>query len=228
MAPLGVGVTVDLDVVRRIEERRVDRGAVADDGTEEHRVAAIAAADAVLAADPDIAGLRPWVGRHRGDELVVGIGLTLQHDVDLAAREPGQRQVEIDIENGKLGELELEDVEVPPRAKRELVVGKAQRALLRVGQVRQRDRRHRAQPDQLCSEEPPVPGDDPAVAVDQDRIGKPERPDRAGDLLDLLLRVGPRIAWIWDQARRGAVGEDQGLAITVGEHNRGVCHGKEH
>src|SRR5262245_12303589 len=39
-------------------------------------------------------------------------------------------------------------------------------------------------------------GDDPPLAVDQHRVGEAELPDAAGDLLDLLLRVGARVALV--------------------------------
>jgi hypothetical protein len=39
-------------------------------------------------------------------------------------------------------------------------------------------------------------GNDPAVLSDQNRIGEAELPDAVGDLTDLLLRMGARIAGI--------------------------------
>jgi len=92
--------------------------------------------------------------------------------------------------------------------------------------VRQRDRRHRREPDVLCREQAAVSRDDAAVSVDQDRVGEPERLDRRGDLLDLLLRMGARVTRIGDKARRRPVAENQGLAFTVSEHDRGVIHDK--
>ena len=55
---LGIGMAVDADVVGRIEEGRVDPRAVADHRLQEREIPAVAAADAVLAQDPDVAGLR--------------------------------------------------------------------------------------------------------------------------------------------------------------------------
>ena len=65
MASLGVGMPVDPDVVGRIEEGGVDRGALADHRLQELEVAAVAAADAVLAEDPDVARLCPRACRAR-------------------------------------------------------------------------------------------------------------------------------------------------------------------
>ena len=48
-------------------------------------------------------------------------------------------------------------------------------------------------------------GDDPALGVDQDRVGKAERADRAGDLFELPLRVGAGVARIGDEAADRAV-----------------------
>jgi hypothetical protein len=46
-------------------------------------------------------------------------------------------------------------------------------------------------------------GDDAIGIVDQDRVGEAEYPDAVGDLADLLIRMGPRIARIGFQAGDG-------------------------
>jgi hypothetical protein len=46
----------------------------------------------------------------------------------------------------------------------------------------------------LCRLDAAVPGDDPILLVDQYRVGESELPDTPGDLADLLLGVGTRVA----------------------------------
>jgi hypothetical protein len=41
-----------------------------------------------------------------------------------------------------------------------------------------------------------MPGDDPVLAVDQDRVRKAELADAAGDLRDLRIAVRPRVAGV--------------------------------
>ena len=138
--------------------------------------------------------------RHRRDHLVLGIGRSLEDHVDLAGGEAGQRQVEIDVEHRQLAELELQEIEVPAGAERDLVVGDPQRPLLRLREMRQRDRRHLGHADRLRRQQPAVAGDDPALGIDQDRVGEAERADRGGDLLELPLRVGAGVARVGDKA----------------------------
>ena len=70
--------------------------------------------------------------RDRRDDLVVGIGRVAQHDVDLARAEPGQREVDVELGQRQIGQLELEELEIPAGIERDLVVGEAQRFLLRL------------------------------------------------------------------------------------------------
>jgi hypothetical protein len=55
-----------------------------------------------------------------------------------------------------------------------------------------------------------VPGDDLAVAVDQDRNVKAKALDAVGDLPDLLLRMMPRVGGIRLQLRDPAVDDVEG------------------
>ena len=113
-------------------------------------------------------GLVRGVDRHRRDHFVLGIGRTLEDHVDLAGGEAGERKVEIDVEHRQFAELELQEIEVPAGAERDLVVGEPERALLRLREMRQRDRRHLGHAERLRGEQPAVPGDDDTVRVDQD------------------------------------------------------------
>ena len=120
---LRIGMAIDPDVVGRIEEGGIDRRAAAHHRPQEGKVAPVAAADPVLTEDPDIAGPGAGDRRDRRDHFVLGIGRTFQDHVDLAGREAGQRQVEIDVEHRQFGQLDLEEIEVPAGAERDPVVG---------------------------------------------------------------------------------------------------------
>ena len=86
---LGVGMAVDPDIVGRIEEGRVDPGPFPDHRLQEARIAAVAAADAMLAENPDVAGPGARRDRDGRDDVVLGVGLALEDHVDLAAGEAG-------------------------------------------------------------------------------------------------------------------------------------------
>ena len=122
---------------------------------------------------------------------------------------PVSAEVEIDVEHRQLAELELQEIEVPAGAERDLVVGDPERALLRLREMRQHDRRHLGHPQRLRRQQPAVAGDDRALGIDQDRVGEAELPDRGGDLLDLALRMGAGVAGIGDQAGDRPVADRQ-------------------
>ena len=88
MPPPRVRVAADPDVVGRIQEGRIDRSMVANDLAKEVEVTAIAATNAMLATNPDIAETGAGLGRNGGDRLVVRIALRRQQHIDLAGRNP--------------------------------------------------------------------------------------------------------------------------------------------
>ena len=118
---------------------------------------------------------------------------------DLQLAEAGQRQVE--AEALQLAELEAEQLVVPAGVQRQLVVGNDQRPLLRLAQAGKLDDRHRRHAELPRRQQPPVPGDDAVVAVDQDRVGPAELADRGGDLRHLRVRVRARVLRKRDQSR---------------------------
>ena len=59
-----------------------------------------------------------------------------------------------------------------------------------------------------------VAGDDAAVGVDQDRVGKAELPNAGGDLIDLCVRMGARVPG--ERRQRGYV--DALDAVALGDH----------
>jgi hypothetical protein len=62
--------------------------------------------------------------------------------------------------------------------------------------MRELDPRHLHHVQFARREDAAMPGDDPVVAVDQDRVGEPELADAAGDLRDLRLGMRPRVPGI--------------------------------
>lgn len=156
MAPLGIGVAVDLHIVRRIEERRIDRLAFADDRTQEVEIPSVAAADAVLVELPDVPDACAQLGRDCRNHLVIGINLLTQHDIDLTPAEPGQPKVHVELGQRQFGELELEDLDIPAGIQGDLVVREPQRLLLRFAQTDKLDHRDFGEPELLGREQPPV------------------------------------------------------------------------
>jgi len=220
-----VDEAIDLHVVGRVEERGVDRRALADDAAQEGRVPAVATADAVRAEAPDISrpgSRRPWHGRHH---LVIGIGAAIEDDVDFARREAGEAQIDFQIRRGELAEFGFEQLDVPASVQRDLVVGEPERALPRLVETSERDRRHLGKADPPRRERPAVAGDDRRGLVDQDRIGKTKGPDRGDDLIELPLRMGAGVARIRAEVSDLAI--DHGKAFlgrTVIWHGLPSCH----
>jgi hypothetical protein len=74
MPPPGVGVAVDPNVVARIQKKgRIDRSIFADDLAKEVEVATIAATNAMLATNPDVAATCAGLDRNGWNRLVVRI-----------------------------------------------------------------------------------------------------------------------------------------------------------
>src|SRR5207248_11271603 len=71
-----------------------------------------------------------------------------------------------------------QQVEIPPRVERDLVVGEAQGALLGLAQAGELDRGHFRQAHRFGRQQSAVTGDDDTLGIDKDRIGEPELPER--------------------------------------------------
>jgi hypothetical protein len=158
LPPPGVGVAIDPNIVGRIQEGRIDGSVVADDLAKEVDVATIAATNAMLAANPDVAvtcARRDGNGR---DYLIVRIALRRQQHIGLAGRKSREREIEINFEVGKLLEFQLQKVLVPAGVERNVIVGKAQRASLCLVEMRRRDSRRQVEANRLCRQKPAMPG----------------------------------------------------------------------
>ena len=159
MPPFRVRVTVDPDVVGRIQEGRIDRSIVANDRTKEVEVTAIAATNAMLATNPDIAETGAGLGWNGGNRFVVRISLRGQQHIDLAGRKPRDRKIETDLEVGEFLKLQLQELHIPACVERNLIVGQTQRPCLCLVEMRQGDGRRQVEANRLGREQPAMPGD---------------------------------------------------------------------
>jgi hypothetical protein len=99
-------MSADADVVGRIEEGGID-GSVADHLPQKRGIATVTAADAVVADDPDVAGLAPGLARHGRNDVVVRILLAPEQEIELPSGEARDCKIHVEIESGELGKLHL-------------------------------------------------------------------------------------------------------------------------
>ena len=132
VAPVRVGVPADRDIVRRVEKGSVDLHAFPDDAVQERAVATVSAAKAMVAEDPDVIRSGLWRRSCLREMIVVRIVRTRKGDIDLPRREA--REAEIEIHVGEIAKLQLQEIEIPARTERDLVVGQSQHALLPIAQ----------------------------------------------------------------------------------------------
>ena len=111
----------DRDIVGRVEKGCVDLHVFPDNAPQERAVATITTSKAMVAEEPDI--IRPG-SRRRGylrEMIVVRIVRTRKGDIDLPRREA--REAEIEVHVGEIAQFQLQEIEVPARTERDLVVG---------------------------------------------------------------------------------------------------------
>jgi hypothetical protein len=163
--------------------------------------------------------------RHRR-EPILGTGRRVRRrlarivedQVDLRLAEA--RQINLEIEVDQRLQFLRQDLTVPAAILGELVVGEEVSAPFRrseVGEAKGRDLFHA---EELGGLDPAVPGNDLAVVTDEDRIIESEPLDALGDLLDLLLRVRPRVAAIGPQRAD--------VNVFKGSRGHGVLHADLH
>ena len=149
---------------------------------------------------PDLAERRPR--RKFGYRIggVVGrVRLVLERcdaQIDLAHLKAGELEAEIEAEQREVLELLRQQLVVPGGDLGQPVVGDHEGAGLRGGQVIEAEGRHLGNAELAAGEQPAVPGDHVAVAIDQDRHVEAESLDAVGDLPDLLLAVPARVGRI--------------------------------
>ena len=174
----------------------------------------------MVAEDPEITRTRDGVHRRLRRALLGALDAVQgpSEGPQLLVAEPKDRRLLVG-EVEQVTDLDLEQVVVPARVGRDLVVSEGVGAALCLGPGRAVDhrdisRRQRLavrQPDVLLSlvhlldrHVPPVAGRDHAAVVEvgEDRVGEPKRPDRCLDLFDLVLRMRPRVPLVEGQIRQ--------------------------
>jgi len=188
-------VPVDRHVVGRIGEDH--RSAlIAHQRCEGLPVEGVAAQDAMLAEKQqiaDLADLRPRrdLGQDVGRVVLLG-GLVFERvypQVDLAHLEAGHLEAEIEAEQREVLELLGQQAVVPRGDLGQPVVGDHERAGLGRAQVFEAQRRHLGPAEFAGGQEPAMPANHVAMAVNQDRDIKTENLDALGNLPDLLFAV---------------------------------------
>ncbi|NKA37083.1 hypothetical protein GO300_05143 [Ralstonia solanacearum] len=210
---------------------KAQRGLLARHQGRDHRaVGGIAADQAVLAQEPDVA--RPG-HRHRrccghvvrlirfriARPIVLSFAqLVSQQRVDLGVIETGQGQVVAGV--SEFREFQRQQFLVPARIERDTVVGEDQRALLRRRQVGQLDHRHLVHAELARGGQTPMARDHTVLAIDQDRVGPAVLHDAGGDPGHLLVVVGPRVPCVRNQRRDLAVLDVEHVLFRVPKRRR--------
>jgi hypothetical protein len=97
-----IRVTVYPNVVGWVQKRSIDLRIVADHRSKKVEVTTVTAADAVLAANPNVAEACTGLSRKGGDRLVIGVVSRRQEHVNVASRKSREGQIEIDVEFAKV------------------------------------------------------------------------------------------------------------------------------
>ena len=146
-------------------------------------------------------------GRYRVFRRIRTIRITVagfvEREVDLGETEAGDRHIETQVDQAL--EFDREDLAVPASIQRELVVGEDIGPSFGLGQMRERDRRHRLHAEQASRLDPTMAGNDLAFVRHQHRVREAEAFDAVGDLSDLFLGVCARIARVRFQRRNATI-----------------------
>ena len=198
------GMAVDWQVVRRVCEHHL-RQIARHQASDGDHIPRIAAEQAVAAQAPEIAGAAYRRGfrlerRHLvGGGIVALAGRTLDQDIDFRRSKAGHRQVEFELQVGELGQLQRQQLVVPPRQLGQPVIGQNVGALPGRRHVVQSNRRHPLQAEQPGGCDSTMAGDDSARLVDQNGIGEAEGLDAVGELPDLAFGMAAGISGIGPQ-----------------------------
>ena len=111
-----------------------------------------------------------------------------QQPLQLALAKADQPEVEAQLR--EVRQLEPQQLVVPTRIQRQLVVGQHIRALLRLAHVPELDHRHPLQTQLPRRHDPAMSGDDPVLTVDQHGVRPAELPDARRDLRHLGIASG--------------------------------------
>ena len=144
-------IAIDSDIVRRVSEHEV--GVLSRHQPVDFDVLLrIAAQQPVIAKDPEIAASRHCIARDsRHDVLrrIASIGIRLarlvENEIDLGKAEAGQIGVELEVDQSL--QLDREKLPIPARIERKLVVRQHVGTSPGLGEMRQRQGRHRFEPE---------------------------------------------------------------------------------
>jgi len=112
--------------------------------------------------------------------------------VDLGGVEAGEFHREAEIEQFR--QLAAQHRPIPAGQFGQAVIGDHIGAPLRLTEAADPQGRHFRQAQPPCRCQPGMPGQDPSGFIDQDRHREAELPHRLRQLVDLFIRVRPRIA----------------------------------
>ena len=188
-------IAVDFHVVRRVGKGR--RGVfLAHQRREGQSIEGAAAQQPMVAKEPEIAQL---ADRRPGRDFRCGIGRVvtlLGHviergdpQIDLGHLETDDLEAEIETAEREVLELLGQKPIVPRGDLGQPVVGDHERAGLGRAQVFEAQRRHLDPAEFAGGQEPAMPANHVAMAVNQDRDIKTENLDALGNLPDLLFAV---------------------------------------
>ena len=190
-------MTVDGNVVRGIGEDELRLG-VTDQPDIGRGVSGVGAQQQVRSKLPEVTGASDRMSVRIGRDLILGTarlagGLPgfLQAKVDLGGLEARQLDLEVEVDQGL--QLDRQDLPVPASLLGQPVVGKDVGPLLCFREVGEPNGRHDGDAEKLCRGDPPVPGDDLALLIDQNRIAEAKALYAFGNLADLLLGVCTRV-----------------------------------
>ena len=180
-----------------------DRLLVVHDADDVIRLGAVAAQQAMIAQQPQIARPRHRVHRRLGNDVFAGEAIALverrQQPIELLLVETG----EVEIEAGGVQRVQFrrQELLIPGTREHQLVIGDAVRPHLLGAEMRQPNDRDFGEPQVPRRQQPAMAGDHLAVLGHQQRHGPAVAGDRGGDLRHLVVRVQPRIALVRLQAR---------------------------
>ena len=123
-------------------------------------------------------------------------------NIDLGDRETRHADIEIEVNFQETLQLKCENLFIPAGIEGELVIGQRIGPLLLRRHVLKADAGNTVQSDKLGSSQSAMSREDHVLAIDEDRIGESEMADAVGDLPDLFLRMGSRIARVGRQPIR--------------------------
>jgi hypothetical protein len=158
---------------------------------------AVAATNPVISQQPDVAD--------PSDRLIgclrngVGIGeptrsQTGQYGLELIRFEADQ--AEIEIGKPELLELIAQQIEIPLRPRRQLIVGQAIGTLFRLTPTARDDHRDRPHSRSWSGRHTPLTGNQHALLVDQHRVGPTPLDDRGGDFVEVGRALQPGVVGV--------------------------------